>query len=65
AEAVALSIAISVAGQIGDLAESALKRGAGIKDSGSILPGHGGLLDRVDSSMFTLPAVYLYLQLLR
>jgi phosphatidate cytidylyltransferase len=58
-----LSAAVSVAGQAGDLAESALKRGAGVKDSSSLLPGHGGLLDRVDSTLFALPVVYLKLYL--
>jgi phosphatidate cytidylyltransferase len=53
-----LSLAANIAGQLGDLAESAIKRGAGVKDSGSLLPGHGGMLDRVDSSLFSLPVLY-------
>jgi phosphatidate cytidylyltransferase len=57
-QAVLFGVVANVAGQIGDLAESSLKRGAGVKDSGNMLPGHGGWLDRVDSVLFALPVVY-------
>ena len=54
---IGLSIVLSVVGQIGDLVESAIKRFYGVKDSGKILPGHGGILDRFDSLLFVLPVV--------
>ena len=57
-QAAVLSILGNIAGQTGDLAESALKRGAGMKDSGTMLAGHGGWLDRLDSSLFSMPVVY-------
>ncbi len=57
----ALGILIGVAAPAGDLVESALKRFTGVKDSGNILPGHGGVLDRFDSILFTVPVVYYYI----
>lgn len=55
-----LGATIGIISQIGDLAESLLKRGSGVKDSGAIFPGHGGMLDRVDSILFCAPILYYY-----
>jgi phosphatidate cytidylyltransferase len=62
AHMLAMAVVGSAAGQIGDLFESAWKRSAGVKDSGTILPGHGGMLDRIDALVLAAPAVWYYFE---
>ncbi len=59
-EVIILAVIINLAAQVGDLAESVLKRGAGVKDSSNLVPGHGGVLDRIDALLFAAPVLWYY-----
>jgi len=63
-KALGIGLIVVVFAPIGDLAESALKRDLGVKDMGSILPGHGGMLDRIDSAILVAPAAFYFIRLI-
>ena len=61
-DGILFGLLVSISGQMGDLLESSIKRYSGVKDSGVLLPGHGGILDRFDSVLFALPIAYYLLR---
>ena len=63
-QAIIISLFLPFTATLGDFIESHYKREAGVKDSGNFIPGHGGMLDRMDAFMFTIPALYIYLKLI-
>ena len=60
-----IALLVGITSQVSDLSESIIKRSAGVKDSGRLIPGHGGLLDRLDSMMFATPTFYYSLKLFK
>ena len=63
-EVIFLALGVVIFGTLGDLTESMMKRHAGVKDSGNIIPGHGGILDRFDATFMAMPFVFVYLLLI-